>query len=215
MEDLKMVDINIKTFINDLASDKPAPGGGAVAAMSAALSGALSSMVYSLTVGKKIFDELSEEDKMVLGQNIEEAKGFANEALKFADKDKKAFNALMDAYKLPKETEDQKRKRANVIEKRTLKCLVVPLSLAEESLHFYENIKFAAEKGNKNLVSDAAISAVMLHSAIEAALINVKANLKFIKDEEVKAGAMKKMRIIEENNNILKIETFKVIDKYL
>ncbi|MGL4761564.1 MAG: cyclodeaminase/cyclohydrolase family protein [Sarcina sp.] len=205
----------IEDFILDLASDKPAPGGGAVAAIVASLAGALSSMVYSLTVGKKAYDDLSEDDKNTLNENVEEAKGFYMEALKFARKDEDAFNALMGTYKLPKETEEDKKRRTHEIEKKTLECMIVPLSLAEESLSFYKNIMFAAEKGNKNLVSDAAIAAIMLHSAIESSIINVRVNLNFIKDEEIQKSVKNKLRIIEENNNIMKMESMNVVNKYL
>ncbi|MGL4451457.1 MAG: cyclodeaminase/cyclohydrolase family protein [Sarcina sp.] len=206
---------NIEEFILDLASDKPTPGGGGVAAIVASLSGALSSMVYSLTVGKKVYDELSEDDKKTLDENIEEASGFYMEALKFAKKDEDAFNALMATYKLPKETEEEKKKKAHETEKKTLECMIVPLSLAEESLCFYKNIMFAAEKGNKNLVSDAAIAAIMLHSSIESSIINVRVNLNFIKDEEIQKSVKNKIRIIEENNNIMKMECMNVVNKYL
>ncbi|MGL4656237.1 MAG: cyclodeaminase/cyclohydrolase family protein [Sarcina sp.] len=205
----------IEEFILDLASDKPAPGGGAVAAIVASLSGALSSMVYSLTVGKKAYEELSEDDKQLLNENVEEARGFYMEALKFAKKDEEAFTALMATYKLPKETEEEKKKKAHETEKKTLECMIVPLSLAEESLCFYKNIMFAAEKGNKNLVSDAAIAAIMLHSSIESSIINVRVNLNFIKDEEIQKSVKNKIRIIEENNNIMKMECMNVVNKYL
>lgn len=205
----------IEEFINDLASDKPAPGGGAVAAIVAALAGGLSSMVYSLTKGKKVFEDLSEEDKILLLENIEEAKGFYNQALNFAKKDENAFNALMDTYKLPKETEQEKKKRSQEIQRKTLECMVVPLSLAEECLNFYKNIIFAAEKGNKNLISDAAIAAVILHSSIQASMINARVNLGFIKDDEVKRNVEKRLRIIEENNNIMKMECMNIVDKYM
>ncbi|MGL4990713.1 MAG: cyclodeaminase/cyclohydrolase family protein [Sarcina sp.] len=205
----------IEEFINDVASDKPAPGGGAVAAIASSLAGALTSMVYSLTEGKKVFNDLSEDDKKTLLENIEEAKGFYNQALTFAKKDECAFIALMDTYKLPKNTEKEKKKRTFEIQKKTLECMIVPLSLAEESLNFYKNIIFAAKKGNKNLISDAAIAAIMLYAAIESSIINVKANLNFIKDDDVIKNVEKRLRIIEENNNIMKMECMNVVNNYM
>ncbi|MGL5634981.1 MAG: cyclodeaminase/cyclohydrolase family protein [Sarcina sp.] len=210
-----MENTKISDFISDLASEKPAPGGGAVAAIIASLSGALSSMVYSLTVGKKVFDELSDEDKKLLDENIIEAKGFYKEMLNFAKKDEDAFNALMETYKLPKDTEENKKLRTFEIEKKTLSCMIVPLSLAEESLNFYKNIMFAAQKGNKNLISDAAIAAIALHAAIEASMINVKVNLNSIKDEKIIENVDAKLKIIEENNNIMKMECMQIVNKYM
>ncbi|MGL4739620.1 MAG: cyclodeaminase/cyclohydrolase family protein [Sarcina sp.] len=210
-----MESVKISDFISDLASDKPAPGGGAVAAVVASLSGALSSMVYSLTVGKKAFEELSDEDKKLLDENVIEAKGFYKEMLTFAKKDEEAFNELMKTYKLPKETEEDKKLRDFEIEKKTLSCMIVPLSLAEECLNFYKNIMFAAEKGNKNLISDAAIAAITIHASVEASMINVKVNLNSIKDEKIKENVDAKLKIIEENNNIMKMECMQIVNKYM
>ena len=210
-----MREVKIEEFMCNLASEKPAPGGGAASGMVASLSGALCSMVYSLTIGKKVFDELVDDDKELMRENIEEAKGFYNEALNFARKDEDAFNALMATYKLPKSTDEEKKKRSYEIEKKTLTCMIVPLSLAEESINFYKNIMFAAEKGNKNLVSDAAISAIMLHATIESSIINVRVNLGFIKDENIQKSVKKKLNMIEENNNIMKMECMEVVNKYM
>lgn len=210
-----MDSITLENFIKDLASEKPAPGGGAVAAIVASLSGALSSMVYNLTVGKKAYNELSEQDKRNLKENLEEAKGFYMEAVAYAKKDEDAFNTLMATYKLPKETEQEKKKRAYEIEKKTLECMLVPLSLAEECVSFYKNIEFSAKKGNKNLISDAAIAAIMLHSSIESSVINVKINLGSIKDEDIKRNVNKRIRLIEENNNIMKLEILNVVNQYI
>lgn len=210
-----MENTTLESFIRDLGSEKPAPGGGAVAAIVASLAGALSSMVYNLTTGKKVYDELSDEDKISLKENLGEAEGFYMEALAYAKKDESAFNALMQTYKLPKETEEEKKKRAYEVEKKTLECMLVPLSLAEECISFYQNIEFAAKKGNKNLISDAAIGAIMLHSSIESSIINVRVNLGFIKDEDVKRNVNKRIRLIEENNNIMKLEILNIANQYI
>ena len=74
---------------------------------------------------------------------------------------------------------------------------------------------FAAEKGNKNLVSDAAISAIMLHATIESSIINVRVNLGFIKDENIQKSVKKKLNMIEENNNIMKMECMEIVNRYM
>lgn len=174
----------IKDFIEDLGSNSSAPGGGAAAGIVGAVGVALTSMVYSLTVGKKAYESLSDENKKKLDENLEISKKEYNEMLDFMNKDEEAFNALMDCYKLPKETEEDKRIRNEKIDKCTLGAMIVPLELSRKALKFFENVKFAAEYGNKNLLSDAVVSAIMLSACIDSSIVNVEINISFLNDEE-------------------------------
>ena len=90
----------------------------------------------------------------------------------------------MDSYKLPKDTDEDKKKRTLEIKENTIKSMEAPLILARESLEFYENLKIMAKYGNKMLLSDLAISAILLHSAIESSIVNVKVNLNGLRSEE-------------------------------
>lgn len=201
-----MKDLKIEKFIEDLSSDLPAPGGGAVASLVAALAGGLTSMVYSLTKGKKAFENLSEEDKEKMEKCIEDIREFTNNALVYGKRDEEAFNELMACYKLPKNTEEEIKTRKNKISRCTENCMAVPLELAEKSLEIFENIKFATEKGNKNLITDAMIGAILLDSAIEASIINVKINLASIKNEELKLNTESRIREIEKQSKFIKDE---------
>lgn len=201
-----MNNLTIGNFIEDLSSDSPAPGGGAVAALVASLGGGLTAMVYSLTKGKKAFEGLSDEDKEKMEECILEIEKFTKEALVYAKKDEDGFNALMACYKLPKETEEEKVERTSRIASCTKNCMTVPLELAEKSLSIYENVKFATEKGNKNLITDAMISAILINSAIEASIINVKINLGSIKDLELKEKTEDRIKEIERKSNLIKNE---------
>ncbi|MGL5615559.1 MAG: cyclodeaminase/cyclohydrolase family protein [Sarcina sp.] len=201
-----MNNLTVGKFIDDLSSELPAPGGGAVAALVASLGGALTSMVYSLTKGKKVYEELTIEDKENMEKAIKEIEVFTKEALEYGKKDEDAFNFLISTYKLPKETDSEKEERIVAIRKATENCMNVPLALAEKSIVVYENIKFAAEKGNKNLITDAMIAAIMINSAIEASIINVKINLASIKNQEIKDKVQKRIKEIEEQSNSLKLE---------
>ena len=100
------------------------------------------------------------------------------------EEDRENFLKLMDSYKLPKDTEEDKEKRTLAIKENTIKSMEAPLILARESLEFYENLKIMAKYGNKMLLSDLAISAILLHSAIESSIVNVKVNLNGLRSEE-------------------------------
>ncbi|WP_283624295.1 cyclodeaminase/cyclohydrolase family protein [Clostridium butyricum] len=207
---MKFCDDTIKKFINDLESDMPAPGGGSVAGLIAALSGALNSMVYSLTVGKKSYMGLDEKTQDIIRKFQSKSLEFSKRSLEIMDEDRENFLKLMDCYKMPKDTDDEKETRKNAIKQNTIKSMEAPLALARECVMFYENLKVMAEYGNKMLLSDLGISAILLHSAIESSIINVKVNLNGLRSEEFFEELDKELikmleRSIEEKNKISEI----------
>ena len=181
---MKFCDESIKQFLEELGSDLSAPGGGSVAGLIAALSGALNSMVYSLTVGKKNYINLQDSEKEIIDKFEKQSKEFTLRSLGLMEEDRENFLKLMDSYKLPKDTDEDKKKRTLEIKENTIKSMEAPLILARESLEFYENLKIMAKYGNKMLLSDLAISAILLHSAIESSIVNVKVNLNGLRSEE-------------------------------
>lgn len=207
---MKFCDDTIKKFINDLESDMPAPGGGSVAGLIAALSGALNSMVYSLTVGKKSYIGLDEKTQDIIRKFQSKSLEFSKRSLEIMDEDRENFLKLMDCYKMPKDTDDEKETRKNAIKENTIKSMEAPLALARECVIFYENLKVMAEYGNKMLLSDLGISAILLHSAIESSIINVKVNLNGLRSEEffeeLDKELIKMLEIsMEEKNKISEI----------
>lgn len=207
---MKFCDDTIKKFINDLESDMPAPGGGSVAGLIAALSGALNSMVYSLTVGKKSYMALDEKTQDVIRKFQAKSLEFSKRSLEIMDEDRENFLKLMDCYKMPKDNDEQKEIRKKAIKENTIKSMEAPLALARECVIFYENLKVMAEYGNKMLLSDLGISAILLHSAIESSIINVKVNLNGLRSEEFFEELDKELikmleRSIEEKNKISEI----------
>lgn len=207
---MKFCDDTIKKFINDLESDMPAPGGGSVAGLIAALSGALNSMVYSLTVGKKSYIGLDEKTQDIIRKFQAKSLEFSKRSLEIMDEDRENFLKLMDCYKMPKDTDDEKETRKNAIKENTIKSMEAPLALARECVIFYENLKVMAEYGNKMLLSDLGISAILLHSAIESSIINVKVNLNGLRSEEffeeLDKELIKMLEIsMEEKNKISEI----------
>lgn len=208
-------DYKINNFLNELSSDAPSPGGGSTAALVSALAGGLNSMVYSLTVDKKTYESLNEDTKKKMRILQKEALIFIEKSKGFMENDREDFLGLMNCYKMPKETEEEIQNRKENIKKNTIKAMNTPLKLAEECIGFYANIEFAVEFGNKNLISDAAVAAILLNSAIESAIINVKVNLNSLRNEVfskeiedkcdclLKESYEKKSNLINKINNII------------
>jgi len=203
----------VREFINELGSNSPAPGGGSVAALGASLASALGAMVFNLTVGKKAYNEYSDEDKMLVNKNLEQCLEQKDKFLELMNKDTEAFLILMSAFKLPKETEEEKKVRSLKIKEGNQKALEIPLTVAEESYKIYEYIRIAAILGNKNAISDAGVSALMLQASIESAILNVKINLSSIKDEAYKEEIKTRCNELVEQGRLKRDEILSVVNE--
>jgi len=190
-----LVDRSVRDFLGQLASRAPVPGGGSVAALSAGLASALTEMVANLTVGRKGFEEVEEEMKQI----TQKASEYREKFLKDIDKDAEAFNKVMDAFKLPKNTPEEIDKRRQVIQEEFKNAALVPLEIAKDVLKLMEFISKIVEKGNKNAISDGAVAAMMARSAILGALYNVKINLQSIKNENFVREISQQVKEIESN----------------
>ena len=175
-----LTDKSVSKFLDELASNSPAPGGGSVAALAGSLGAALTSMVSNLTIGKKKYVEVDGEMKSVLKRSEELRRMFTS----LIDRDTEAFNKVMEAFGLPKDTEDQKALRSAAIQGATKEAALVPLSVMQHVIDALALAKVVAEKGNANSVSDSGVSALMLHAAAEGAALNVQINLGSITDTE-------------------------------
>ena len=172
-------DLGLQGFIDQLESSEPVPGGGSVAALSSALASALAAMVANLTVGKKNYEEVS--DKMEALAKV--MSGHKSLFVEMIDKDANSFDSVMKAYKLPKETDDEKKHRTEMIQEGMKYAASVPLDVAEKTALLFDDIQSLVELGNKNAQTDALVAAMMARTAILSALYNVKINLGSIKDE--------------------------------
>jgi len=166
-------------FMDELASDSPAPGGGSVAAVNGALSAGLSSMVGNLTFGKKDYKNVRQE-MISIAEKAQHLKDFFVEAM---DKDTEAFNKIMDSFSLPKKTPEEIELRNNRILEATKEATLVPLSVLEKSKEAADLALLVTEKGNRNSLSDAGVAGLTASVAAEAALFNVMINLEGIDDE--------------------------------
>jgi formiminotetrahydrofolate cyclodeaminase len=170
----------LHSFLDDLASASPAPGGGSVAALAGALGAALTSMVCRLTIGKKKYAEVEPEMKTILTQ----AEALRGQFTSLVADDTAAFNKVMEAYALPKESEAQKALRTAAIREATKEATLVPLEVMRHCIDAMALAGNVAAKGNVNSISDAGVSALMLQAACESAALNVRINLKGIDDKE-------------------------------
>ena len=202
------VDMPLKEFIEKVSSSKPVPGGGSVAALCATLSIALIEMVLRLTTKNKD-SEVSESQISTL---IDKASHLKEELTKEIDRDARAFANVMEAYRLPKGTELEKKVRLEAIEKALKEATIVPMEVAEKAFQLLELSRYVVQYGNRNAITDSAVSAILARGAAIAALYNVRINLASIKDGDFK----KEMEIrshrlekdaIKEEQEILKRAT--------
>jgi glutamate formiminotransferase/formiminotetrahydrofolate cyclodeaminase len=170
----------LEGFIDQVASSSPAPGGGSVSAAAGALASALSSMVCRLTVGKKRFKDVQDELKQVL----EKAEVIRKQMQEFIVKDAESFDKVMDAFKLPKYTDEEKKRRDQAVQEATKGAIGVPLQVMEKALEALGVIKVVVEKGNPNMISDAGVSSLMARTAAEGAYLNVRINLNSVEDQD-------------------------------
>jgi formiminotetrahydrofolate cyclodeaminase len=170
----------LNDFLSELSSDSPTPGGGSVAALSGALAAALASMVANLTVGKKKYADVQGEIEAVLAKT----EGLRLELTQLMDEDAAAFDKVMVAMKLPKETDEEKAARTEAMQAALVDAAMVPLAVMEKCVEVIGLAQVAAEKGNKNAVSDAGVAALMGRAGAHAAKLNVMINLGWITDPE-------------------------------
>ena len=182
--------MNLREFCNETLSDSPAPGGGSVAALMGALGASLGGMVANLSAGKRGWD-----DKLEYFSNwAVKAQQLKDELLSLVDEDTTAFNKVMDAFALPKESAEEKTARAAAIEQATKYAAEVPLKVMETASKSYELLAEMAERGNPASVSDVGVGALATRACIEGAALNVRINLAQLKDEKFKGVLEEKVR---------------------
>jgi glutamate formiminotransferase / formiminotetrahydrofolate cyclodeaminase len=185
-----LVKMNLREFCNETLSDSPAPGGGSVAALMGALGASLGGMVANLSAGKRGWDDKLEyfSDWAVKAQQLKD------ELLSLVDEDTAAFNKVMDAFALPKESAEDKAARVTAIEQATKYAAEVPLKVMETASKSYELLAEMAEKGNPASVSDVGVGALATRACIDGAALNVRINLAQLKDEKFKAALAERTR---------------------
>src|SRR6516162_8985647 len=187
-----LVKLNIREFCNETLSDSPAPGGGSVAALMGALGASLGGMVANLSAGKRGWDNRLEyfSDWAVKAQQLKD------ELLSLVDEDTDAFNKVMNAFALPRNSPEEKAARSAAIEGAIKHAAEVPLKVIETAAKSYELLSEMADNGNPASVSDVGVGALATRACIEGAAMNVRINLGQLKDEKFKIALLKKIQTI-------------------
>jgi formiminotetrahydrofolate cyclodeaminase len=188
-------DLTIKEFLKKIASDSPTPGGGSVAALSAALAASLTEMVTNLTIGKKGYGDVEDEMKAV----AQDALRLKNDLVSAIDNDSEAYKEVVSAINLPGNSEAERRHREKMIQSGLKQATLVPMAVAEYATRVMELAGKTITKGNKNAITDGAVGVMMAKTAVLSALYNVKINLKTIKDSAFIDKISKQVKDLEQN----------------
>ncbi|NLK65590.1 MAG: cyclodeaminase/cyclohydrolase family protein [Tissierellia bacterium] len=205
-----MKNMTINEFAKIVASDSPVPGGGSIAALCGAIGAALSEMVANLTVTKKKYADSKEE----MTEIINKASLLREKLLNYIEEDSSAYNMVTLAYKLPKETEEEKAYRSGKIQEGLKVAASVPLKVAETAFEIFPLAEALVLRGNASSVTDALVGAMMARTGVLSAILNIRINLDSIKDQEFikdlkeKADALEEKTIIYEKE-ILDLSPFK------
>jgi len=170
-----------KEVLRSIGSSKPTPGGGSVAALSLAHAHSLAMMVARLTIGKEKWQEGHEAAKSV----ISKSQVGVEEAIRLAEIDAEAFDAVMAAYRLPRESEEQKETRKSTIREATIGAAEAPLSTASSASELLSSMEIMCASCNSNALTDLASASELALSAVKMAAMNVRINLDFIKGKDV------------------------------
>lgn len=169
---------SLQNFIDEISSSSPTPGGGSVSAFCGVLGVSLGLMVCNLTIGKKKYESVQEEILEIKNQ----LENFKEKFVELYDRDSQAFDKVMEAFKLPKETNEEKSKRTEAIESATIEATEVPINVIKTSLDALNHLIKLSEIGNQNSLSDAGVAIQLMRSCAEGAMLNVLINTKSLND---------------------------------
>ena len=206
---MKLIDMTVSEFIDEIDSNSSAPGGGSVSALASSIGIALTRMMAYLSFGKNSYENLDESIRREFIDKFNKLGDLKQEINEMIDRDTESFTEYMKAIKMPKETEEQIKDRKMAIEDAKLFSIDVPLKTAKLSLEALESIDYISAYGNKNAITDMAVGILMMYAGLEGAILNVKVNLKGLNNEELKLIYTKEVKKIlieakEIKNKIIK-----------
>ena len=205
----KLVDMSVTDFANETASESPAPGGGSIAATMGAMGAALATMVANLSSHKRGWDDRWEE----FSGWAEKGKYYQDELMKMVDEDTNAFNKIMDAFCLPKKSEEDKAARNKAIQEATKYAIEVPFKVMNLCYESMDVMKAMAEIGNPNSVSDAGVGAIAALAGVKGAFLNVKINAGGLDDKTFVDDIIKKGQDIQKKAALLQKEILNIVDE--
>lgn len=207
----KLMKMTCSAFADETASESPAPGGGSISAYMGALGVSLATMVANLSSHKPGWDERWEE----FSDWAEKGQALKDDLIRLVDEDTNAFNKIMDAFGMPKNSDEEKAARTEAIQTATRYAIEIPFTVMKKSFASFEIIRAMAETGNPNSVTDAGVGALAARSAVMGAFLNVKINASGLKDKEfvdkvLNEGAEIERKAKEEEESILAIVNSKI-----
>ncbi|MBU0637940.1 MAG: glutamate formimidoyltransferase [Planctomycetes bacterium] len=207
----RLVDMTVKGFVHETASESKAPGGGSISSAMGAMGAALGTMVANLSSHKRGWDERWEE----FSAWAEKGKACHDELLKLIDNDTDAFNSIMDAFRLPAGSDAERAAKNQAIQDATKNAIMVPFRVMEVSLASMDVAKAMAEIGNPNSVSDAGVGAIAARSAVMGAYLNVRINASGVEDKAWMDDILKRGEAIQDQALALEHEILETVDKKL
>jgi formiminotetrahydrofolate cyclodeaminase len=174
------IDMPLRYFLDKLASKSPEPGGGSVAALTGALGAGLVSMVANLTIDKEKYQDV----QPLINTLLMESESLRDQMQELVQKDTEAYSVLSKVYKMSRNTDAEKAIRAVALQDALKKACQVPFEIAEKSLEIAKLAHRVADIGNVTAISDAGIASLLAHACAQSAALNVKINLKSIRDKE-------------------------------
>lgn len=194
-----LVKLPVEEFSRVLGSNSPAPGGGSVAALSGALGANLVSMVCSLSIGKKDYQSFDNE----LAEALKLSRTLSEGLLKRVDLDTEAFNSVMAAFKMTKQTEEEKKSRSEAIQAGFKEAVQSPLGIARECLDVLRLTNKLLGKSNTNALSDLGVASLQAYAGLEGAIMNVKINIPSIRDKNfVSETSLEVSALLEEGTRV-------------
>jgi glutamate formiminotransferase / formiminotetrahydrofolate cyclodeaminase len=205
---LKLIDMNLKAFMNETASESAVPGGGSISSYMGALGVALGTMVANLSSHKRGWDDRWEEFSVW----AEKGKEIQNKLLDLVDEDTLAFNKILEALRLPKKSDEEKVIRTIAVQEATKHATMIPFLVMETAFSGFELIRAMVEIGNPNSITDAGVGALALRSSIKGAFLNVKINASGLTDKTFAKNIIKSAGVIESKAVKEEISILKLVD---
>ena len=203
-----LIDLSSRSFSDEVSRETPAPGGGSVSSYVGALGTSLGGMVANLSCNTRGWENKVD----IFSEKAYEINQLREKLLSLVDEDAHSFNSIMEAYKLPKDSEENKKIRSKAIKDATLYAAQIPLNIMVESYNSYEIIEFLAKEGNQNSLSDSGVACLCVHTAIHGAYLNVRINLK---DATGGEDIMKKADKILKDSHSKKEKIMKLVEDKL
>ena len=198
-------------FLDALASSEPTPGGGSAAAVAGAVAAGLVSMVCNLTVGQERYAAVEEDVKGLL-QVSEELRV---RLVRLAEEDMAAYGSFARAQRMPRSSPEERSKRTQQMQEALRQCTLVPLEIAEACRRILELTPETAEKGNPHAITDVGVAAVLAEAAMRGALLQVKVNLRWLKDEEFIAEQQQRVPAVTDGAAELKERVVEMVEAAL